>query len=205
MLIMISTHIKIMQQKAKKRIGPNFFHQAYRQYIGRGLVKTTNDEPQVLMFITAWCKQRMAEAVIHISTTSKIKGGSVTMKPKYNQFQIFDSILGNVVSGRFLMHLYNTQLLCLKKDYSKMTDTWHLIDIFIIIYVPISLTPKTSRTRTEQNYSNTSTKAIHTNFIASSFNCCPLVWFFTSRGSIVKLVRFRRGDPDLFSKITYLI
>ena len=32
-----------------------------------------------------------------------------------------------------------------------------------------------------------SRKAIYTSFIASNFNYCPLVWFFTSRGSINKI------------------
>ena len=32
-----------------------------------------------------------------------------------------------------------------------------------------------------------SRKAIHSSFIASNFNYCPLVWFFTSRDSINKI------------------
>ena len=35
-------------------------------------------------------------------------------------------------------------------------------------------------------------KAIYTSFIASNFNYCPLVWFFTSRNSIDKIDKIQQ-------------
>ena len=50
-----------------------------------------------------------------------------------------------------------------------------------------------------------SRKAIYTSFIASNFNYCPLVWFFTSRESIDKIDKIQERALRLFSKITSLI
>ena len=49
-----------------------------------------------------------------------------------------------------------------------------------------------------------SRKAIYTSFIASNFNYCPLVWFFTSRESINKIDKIQER-ADLFSRITPLV
>ena len=36
-----------------------------------------------------------------------------------------------------------------------------------------------------------SRKSVYSSFISSHFNYCPLVWFFTSRASIIKMQRFQ--------------
>ena len=47
-----------------------------------------------------------------------------------------------------------------------------------------------------------SRKAMYTSFIASNFNYCPLVWFFTSRESINKIDKIQEKALRYVSRIT---